>query len=214
MEYAVEMSEVNKKIGDYQVLDNINLKVAKGSILGIEGRNASGKSMLFKAIAGLIKLDSGNINVMGHSNLSPQALNEIGVLIEYPGFLPNFSGYDNLKCLASIRGVISDIDIIEALEKVGLDPKDTRHFHKYSLGMRQKLGIAAAIMEHPRVLLLDEPFNNLDVESIKEIHNMLLELHSNNELTILLTSHSKDDIETLCTDLCKISNGRLLEVKK
>jgi len=209
MEPILCVKNISKKIKNNLILDDISFTVNKGEIMGIKGRNGSGKSMLFKALTGLIALDKGEVRVFGKSINEENALSEIGALIEYPGFLPNFTGKKNLLMLASIRNAISEDAIIEAMQKLKLDPNNKLPYKKYSIGMRQKLGIAAAIMELPKLLFLDEPCNNLDVESAALVHEILRKLNKENNTTIIMASHNVSDFEMLCTTMCEIKSGRL-----
>lgn len=209
MEPILSVNNVSKKIQGKIILDNINFSVKQGEILGIKGRNASGKSMLFKALTGLLVLDEGEIKVFGKSIEEEGTLTEVGALIEYPGFLPNISGYKNLSLLASIRNIISSDKIIDVMKKFNLDPYDNLPFKKYSLGNRQKLGIAAAIMEDPKILYLDEPCNNLDIENVQMVRELLQNINIEKKTTILIASHNIEDLDKLCTAMCEIKNGRL-----
>lgn len=210
----IQVENVNKQIKGNQILNNINLIIQEGESCGIVGQNASGKSMLFKAICGLLRVDSGSIVVCGQNIARGGCFPpNTGVLIEHPGFLPQFSGYKNLKLLAEIQDIIDDKRIFETMECVGLDSKDKRPYRKYSLGMKQKLGIAQALMEHPRLLILDEPMNNLDIESVQRMRTILSDLVSSG-ITLLITSHNKEDIEVLCTNLYFMDRGVLTKDMK
>ena len=159
-EIIIEVNEVFKKYDDATVLDNVSLEIEKGKIYGLVGRNGSGKTVLMKCICGLIKPTSGEVKVAGKTvGKDVDIPEDIGVIIETPGFIPNYSGFKNLKLLASVRNKISNEEIRKSMEIVGLEPKSRKHVGKYSLGMRQKLGIAQAIMEKPKILILDG--NNL-----------------------------------------------------
>jgi len=179
----------------------------KGKIHGIIGRNGSGKTVLFKCICGFMKPDSGRITVNG-SEVRPAAAQDIGVIIEEPGFIGSMSGFRNLRMLASVRGRITDDRIREAMEQVGLRPDERKSVRKYSLGMRHRLGIAQAIMEDPEVLVLDEPMNGLDRQGVTDIRRLLLGLRTSGK-TILLSSHYAEDIEALCDTVCEMDGGRL-----
>lgn len=207
MEYAVEVKNVQKVIRKRVILNNVSLTVSPGEAVGIIGRNGSGKSMLFKAICGLILPNTGDVKVfgkpVGKNGRFPQ---DTGVLIEQPGLLPQYSGYRNLKILADIQGKIGKNECLQALETVGLDPQDKRPVRKYSLGMKQRLGIAQALMEKPRLLILDEPFNGLDVTGSAEIQALLQRLIEGGT-TLLLTSHHREDIERLCTRIHYMERG-------
>jgi len=208
MQNAIELENVTKRIGQEVLLNKINLAIPVGQIVGIVGQNGSGKSMLFKAISGLIRITEGNVRVWEkdvgkHGNFPEDA----GFLIERPGFLPHMSGLKNLEILAGIQKKIGREEIKETMRLVGLDPDLKRSFAKYSLGMKQKLGIAQALMEKPRLLVLDEPMNNLDEESIARLRKILVELNQKEKVTVLMTSHDAQDICTLCGSVYSIKNG-------
>lgn len=208
---AIEIIQIEKKIKGSIILDNISLSLEKGQIYGFWGRNGSGKTMLFRAISGLINVDKGQIIVFGktlHKEISfPESM---GVIIESPSFWNDYTGFNNLKVLASIKNLISDNEIKDALIRVGLDPKDSRSVRKYSLGMKQRLGIAQAIMEKPDLIILDEPTNALDDDGIVQIRNILLE-EKKRGATILIASHNKDDLKILADYSYKMSDGKLDE---
>ncbi|GIM45716.1 putative ABC transporter ATP-binding protein YybJ [Collibacillus ludicampi] len=210
---AVEVIHVSKKIGDKEILNNINMILEHGKIYGFFGRNGSGKTMLFRAVCGLIKPTSGEIKINGktlHRDISfPES---VGVLIESPGFWSHYTGFENLKVLASIKQQISAEDIKKSIERVGLDPEDQRTFKKYSLGMKQRLAIAQAIMEKPDLLVLDEPTNALDEEGVELVREILLE-EKERGATILIASHNKDDIEILADEKFQIHEGKLIPFK-
>ena len=208
---SVELINLSKTIKGKEILNNVNLTLEKGKVYGFFGRNGSGKTMLFRAICGLIKPTSGEIRVNGkrlHKEISfPES---VGVIIESPGFWNYYTGFENLKVLAGIKNKIADNEIKEAIEKVGLDPEDKRTFKKYSLGMKQRLAIAQAIMEKPDLIILDEPTNALDEEGINLVRNILLEEKSRGA-TILIASHNKEDIEILSDYKYKMADGKLQE---
>lgn len=180
------------------VLNDVNLELESGAVYGLLGKNGSGKTMLMRAICGLIRPTGGSIEIGGQiigKDLSfPRS---VGMILETPVFLPDKTGFENLRLLASIRGEIGPREIKAALERVGLDPEDPRKVKKYSLGMRQRLGIAQAVMEDPEVLILDEPFNGLDKTTAEDMRGLLLELRDRGK-AILLASHNARDIEELC----------------
>ena len=213
-EAYIDIKNINKTIGNNVVLDNISISLEKGKIYGFRGKNGSGKTMLFRAICGLINVDSGEIiidnKVLGKDISFP---NSLGVLIEYPGFLDNLTGFRNLKYLAEIKGIISDKDIEEAIKKVGLDPKDTRKFKKYSLGMKQRLGIAQAIMEDPELIILDEPTNALDIDGVKLINDIILDMKSKGK-TILIANHDKEELESVADEILFVDRGRIIDEVK
>ncbi|MDD7796064.1 ATP-binding cassette domain-containing protein [Clostridium sp. 'White wine YQ'] len=208
-EIVISFEKYTKNIKGSTILDNINLQLEKGNIYGIIGRNGSGKSMLFKALCGLIKASEGKVKVNGKEIGKEVDFPEnIGILIEHPGFLEHLSGYDNLKYLAEIQNKIDEKDIINALDLVELDYKDKRSVKKYSLGMKQRLGIAQAIMEDPEIIVLDEPMNGLDNDGVKKVRKLILELKNKNK-TIILASHNSEDIQLLCDKVYEIDKGQI-----
>ena len=209
----IEINNLEKQFKNKLVLKNINMKFFKVKIYGIIGRNGSGKTVLLKCNCGFLRPTSGHVSVnhkiIGQDIDFPQKL---GFIIETPGFLMNYSGYKNLKYLASIKKEIDDIAIKEAMELVGLDPEDKKHVGKYSLGMRQRLGIAQAIREKPDILILDEPMNGLDKSGVEEMRKLFLKIQSEGKL-ILLTSHNKEDIDVLCDEVYEMDMGNLMRIR-
>jgi ABC-2 type transport system ATP-binding protein len=194
------------------VLNNVSFSVDKGGIYGFFGSNGSGKTMLFRAICGLIRLTSGEIDVFGQKiGVDVSFPKNLGVIIESLGFWDDYTGFKCLKMLASIRKVIGDADIRNAMERVGLDPDDRRTFKKYSLGMKQRLAIAQAIMEHPDLLILDEPTNALDEDGVALMHNIFAE-EQKRGATILIASHNKEDL-SCCSRKFKMIDGLLAEAE-
>ena len=189
----------------------MSIEFEKGKIHGLVGRNGSGKTVLMKCICGLMPLTSGTITVdgkvIGKDTDIPDSL---GMIIEAPGFLPNYSAFKNLKFLASIRNTIDDEQIKQAITTVGLDPESKKHVGKFSLGMRQRLGLAQAFMENPDLLVLDEPMNGLDNKGVEDIRKILLDLKENGK-TIIIASHSKDDIDVLCDTVHMMDSGILTD---
>lgn len=210
MNSIVEVQNATKIFKETIALKNINLQLETGKIHGIIGRNGSGKTVLFKCICGFMPLTSGKIIVHG-KELTNNIPEDIGIIIEAPGFLPNYSCFNNLKFLARIRDKINDKRIVESIRRVGLDPYNKKWVGKYSLGMRQRLGIAQAIMENPSLLILDEPMNGLDKHGVQDVRNLLLDLKSEGK-TVILTSHNIEDIKMLCDTVCEMENGTLEEV--
>lgn len=210
----IEVKNVSLILSKNQILKNINISFEAGKIHGLVGRNGSGKTMLLKCICGFIKTTEGEIivdgKIIGKDTDFPQ---NTGIIIETPGFIPYYSGYKNLKLLAGLSGKIGKDEIYRTMEQVGLNPKLKRHVKKYSLGMRQRLGLAQAIMENPQILLLDEPFNGLDKDGVKEMREYLLNYKEEGK-TILLCSHSAEDIDLLCDTVCEMDKGVLSVVKK
>lgn len=210
METCIEVQNVVKRFRDQVVLKNVSISFEKGQIHGIVGRNGSGKTVLFKCICGLMHPEEGVIFVNGKRvGRDVDMPEDIGAIIEAPGFLPNYSGYKNLRFLANIRRKIGKEEILNVLKTVGLDPESRKHVGKYSLGMRQRLGIAQAIMEDPEILILDEPMNGLDNAGVQDIRALLLELKAQGK-TILLVSHNHEDIAALCDTVHEMDGGVLL----
>lgn len=209
METCIEVQNVVKRFRDQVVLKNVSISFEKGKIHGIVGRNGSGKTVLFKCICGLMHPEEGVILVNGKRvGRDVDMPEDIGAIIEAPGFLPNYSGYKNLRFLANIRRKIGKEEILNVLKTVGLDPESRKHVGKYSLGMRQRLGIAQAIMEDPEILILDEPMNGLDNAGVQDIRALLLELKAQGK-TILLASHNHEDITALCDTVHEMDGGVL-----
>lgn len=213
-EVIIEIENLSQSFGENKVFENVNLKIEKGKIIGIIGYNGSGKSVLFKLICGLLPVKSGSIKVRGLKLGEDISIpDKLGVIIETPGFLPYLTGYENLKQLASIRNEIGPERICESLELVGLDPDNPAKVSGYSLGMRQRLGIAQAIMEYPDILILDEPFNGLDKNGSRAIRDFIGSL-SEKGVTILMASHYPDDINILADEIYEFNNGRLSAAEK
>lgn len=208
---AIEIKNLSKIIQGVRILNDININFKEGNIYGIIGTNGSGKSMLFKAICGLINSTDGEIKVFDEVIKDGKFPRETGVIIETPGFLQHYSGFRNLKILASINNKISDEDIKDTISLVGLNPDDKRPVKKYSLGMKQRLGIAQAIMEKPKLLVLDEPMNALDSSGIDLVRKILLRLKAES-VTIVLTSHNNEDIDALCDYIYKMDCGTLKDI--
>ena len=210
MEDMIVVQNVVKRFKDFTALDNISLNFQKGKIYGIIGRNGSGKTVLFKCICGLLNVDEGIIKVGGKQiGKEISAPKDVGVIIETPGFLPEYTGYQNLSFLADIRRKIKKEDIYEVIKRVGLDPTSKKQVGKYSMGMKQRLGIAQAIMEDPELLILDEPMNGLDNQGVSDIRKLLLELKEAGK-TILLASHNREDISILSDAVIEIDRGKII----
>ena len=208
--YYLKVENLSKEIKNTRILNNINLNLNKGKIYGFRGKNGSGKTMLFRALCGLIKPTEGRVEIDGQvlgENISfPES---VGVVIEYPGFLPNLSGYDNLKLISEINNKVGAKEIKEIISDVGLDPEDKKKFKKYSLGMKQRLGIAQVLMENPELIILDEPTNALDSDAVLLIKELLVNMKNNNKL-ILLASHDKEELEVLSDEIFYIENGSIV----
>ena len=195
------------------ILKDVSARFDDGHIHGIIGNNGSGKSVMFKTICGFIRPARGRVTLGGVDYAAMHKFPpHMGLLIESPGMLPECSGYENLMRLASIRGIITRKDVCNAISTVGLDPSDRRTVSKYSLGMKQRLGIAQAIMENPDILLLDEPMNGLDNAGVREMRELFKSLRAQGK-TILLASHNPLDIEELCDTVCEMDGGVLSRVR-
>ncbi len=206
----ITVRNATKSFGEETVLQDVTVDFEQGKIHGIIGRNGSGKTMLFKCICGLIALSSGEIIVNGKKiGKDTDVPDQVGMIIESPGFLPNYSGYGNLRLLASINHRIKKEAICDAMEKVGLEPESKKHVRKYSLGMRQRLGIAQAIMENPEILIFDEPFNGLDNQGVEDMRELFLSLKEEGK-TILIASHNAEDIKILCDYVYSMEAGKLM----
>ncbi len=213
-EYIITINNVSKSFKENTVLKNVSVNFEKNKIHGLIGRNGSGKTMLLKCICGFVPVTSGEIIVNGKRiGVDIDVPMDVGIIIEAPGFLPNYSAYKNLYFLASISSDISKEDIKSAIKRVGLDPENKKWVGKYSLGMRQRLGIAQAIMESQSILLLDEPMNGIDKHGIAEIRELLLKLRDEGK-TIILSSHSAEDIDILCDTVSEMDNGILEVIRK
>ena len=210
---AITVKNLTKKFKEATVLNDINVEFEAGKVHGLIGRNGSGKTMLMKCICGIVPYKMGEIRVkdkiIGKDVDIP---GNVGVIIETPGFLPNYSGYNNLKFLAKINNKIGTNEIRKAIESVGLNPDDKKHVGKYSLGMRQRLGLAQAIMENPDLLILDEPMNGLDKDGVADMRQYLLDLKAQGK-TILIASHSAEDIDVLCDTVHEMDKGKISQVR-
>lgn len=209
MENMVEIRELSKAYKKHILFQNMSFSVKKGEICGIIGRNGSGKSVLLKMICGLVLPDEGGIEVDGRAVTDGKFPQNIGVILDCAGFLPQQSGIENLSIIAKVRNKIGRKELEEVMRKVGLDPALKVKAGKYSLGMKQRLALAQAIMENPDLLILDEPMNAIDAETIVEMRRLLKELNVENGVTIILTSHNHEDIEDLCTCVYEISDYTL-----
>lgn len=206
----IKITELSKKIHQNQILEDINLELQGGKIYGFQGKNGCGKTMLMRCIAGLILPTKGTIEINGkilHKDISvPESM---GILIENPSLLPEYSGFDNLKMLARLQGGVLDDDIRELLEKVGLESAGRKKFSKYSLGMKQRLGVAAAIMGEPEVILLDEPINAIDGKGVEEITKVILNLRAE-ERIIIVACHDKEEMELLADEVILMRDGKIV----
>ena len=210
---AISVQQVSKSFGEAEVLHEVSHEFERGKIHGIVGNNGSGKTVLMKCICGFLLPTKGRILVddkwVGHDMDFPE---DAGIIIETPGFLPNLTGMKNLELLASLRRRIEREAIRQAIIRVGLDPDMKKPVGKYSLGMRQRLGIAQAIMENPSLLILDEPLNGLDKIAVVQMRSLIRELREQGK-TVILASHNQQDIEELCDTVCEMDAGILTVVK-
>lgn len=208
------LENINLELDKKSILTDINARFTSGKIYGLRGKNGSGKTMLLRILAGLVIPTQGTVRIdekILHKDISfPES---VGVLIENPGLLGEFSGLDNLKMIASIRNVIHEADCKKIMNDLLLDPEDNKKVKKYSLGMRQKLGIAMALMEDPEIILLDEPLNGLDERSEKIVIEMLLEEKEKRKL-IIIASHEKEELEYLSDEIIEIKAGKIVQKKE
>ena len=206
----IKIVNLNKTIKKAPILLDINMELDGGRIYGLKGKNGSGKTMLMREICGLIMPTSGQISindeVLGKDISFPRS---IGVLIENPSFISNYTGLKNLQVLASIQKRIGNDEIKQAILEVGLDPEDKRTYRKYSLGMKQRLGIAAAIMEKPEIVILDEPINALDDSGAKLVRDILHKLRDKGSL-VILACHDTEELEFLSDEIFTLSEGRMV----
>lgn len=201
------VNSINKSIRGKTILSDVSLRITSGNIYGFAGRNGSGKTMLFRALSGLMRIDSGSILLDGktlHKDFS--VLPSLGIILENAGLYPGLTGAENLLYLAGLTKRIGREEVVNAISRVGLDPEDKRTYRKYSLGMKQRLVIAQAIMEKPDVIMLDEPTNALDESGVEEIRKVILEEKERGAL-ILVASHNKEDIRILADELYRVEGG-------
>lgn len=209
MSAYVSAEGISKSFGKQAILDHISVDFEKGKVYGITGRNGSGKTVFLKILCGLMLPNQGTVSVDGKTIGKDMDFPEsVGAIIESPGFLPYWSGYKNLTYLASLRNRIGAAEISDAMNLVGLDPKDKKPVGKYSLGMKQRLGMAQAIMENPQLLILDEPMNSLDADSVSHMRILLKDMRNSGK-TIILASHMQEDLAVLCDELYELKEGNL-----
>ena len=207
----IKINNATKSIKGHTVLDNITLTLESPNVIGFKGINGSGKTMLMRLICGLISPTSGNIfidgKLLGKEISFPQSL---GLLLENPAFIDDYSAFDNLKLLASIKGKVTDEKILESINRVGLSSADKKKYKKYSLGMKQRLGIAAAIMEAPDIIILDEPTNSLDDSGVELVKDIVTE-EKNRGALIIVSCHDKSVLEFLSDEIYTITDGRITD---
>lgn len=206
----LELINVNKKFGDNLILNNVNLKLTDGNIYGFIGRNGSGKSVLFKIICGFYSPTSGEVTLNDYNYIQDGNFPaETRALIEKPNFLPDLTGFENLRLLASIQNKINDEQIIEIMKKLNLEKEKDKKYCTYSLGTKQKLGIAQVLMENPKLIILDEPFNGVENDTANQIR-ILLKKEKQKGKIILIASHIKEDIENLADVIYEVNNGNVI----
>ncbi len=206
----IQLENVTKRFKEHTVVDSVSMELVSGSVTGLKGINGSGKTMLMRLMCGLILPTEGRIMINGKEiGKDMDFPDNLGLLIENPAFLDNYSGFANLKMLAEIRNIITDENIREVISRVGLDPDDKKKYKKYSLGMKQRLGIAGAIMEQPDILLLDEPTNALDTKGVEMLKNIVQEEKKRGAL-IVLTCHDAEILEEMADEIYFMENGRII----
>lgn len=214
MTNAIELYDLGKTFGQDVVLKGVNRNFEAGKIHGIVGNNGSGKTVMFKLICGFLQPTTGKVVVQGKQiGRDVDFPQDLGLIIETPGFLPQLSGIRNLEILASLKKKIGLREAANAIRRVGLDPMSTKPVGKYSLGMRQRLGIAQAIMEEPSLMILDEPMNGLDKNGVAEMRALFRSLATDGR-TILLASHNIADIDTLCDTVCEMDAGVMTMIRE
>ena len=214
MEIAISVRNISKDFGQERVLKSVSRDFETGRIHGIVGNNGSGKTVLMKCICGFLLPTEGKVIVDGQQvGKDVDFPKDLGIIIETPGFLPNLTGVKNLEILASLNKKIGLSEIADAIRRVGLDPMMKKPVGKYSLGMRQRLGIAQAIMEDPSLLILDEPLNGLDKHGVREMRDLIKNLKADGK-TILLASHNQGDIDELCDTVCEMDAGNMTMIRE
>lgn len=211
MEHVVQMINVTKTIRKSTVINHVSIRLTSEKVTGLMGINGSGKTMLMRLMTGLIRPTEGTINIDGkelHKDISfPQSC---GLLLENPAFIDSYSGYGNLELLTSVRGTASRDDIRDAIIMVGLDPDDRKKYRKFSLGMKQRLGIAAAVVERPDIVIMDEPTNSLDTEGVSMLKNIIKAQKKRGAL-VVLSCHDMDVLRELSDTIYKIENGFIID---
>lgn len=205
----MELTDISKSIGKTTILHDINLRIEGGKVYGLRGKNGCGKTMLMRVMSGLIKPTTGTVIINDKELWKDMTFpDSIGVLIENPSFIDGYTGYKNLKMLADIKGVIGEKEVKEALLKVGLDSEDKRKYRKYSLGMKQKLGIACAFMEHPDIVIMDEPINAIDEKGVELVRNIMNELRKEGKI-IIIACHDAEEMDLLADEIFVMEEGTI-----
>lgn len=214
MNSIIQIEHLTLELNNQVILNDVTVDFEEGQIHGIVGRNGSGKTMLMKCICGLVRVDSGTVIVNGeHMERGNKVPKSTGAIIETPGFLPQYSGFRNLKMLAALTGKASSKEIKTTMLTVGLMPDEKKPVGKYSLGMRQKLGLAQILMDDPDLLILDEPFNGLDEGTVTQMRKLFQALCEKGK-TLLIATHNQEDILSLCHTVSKMENGILQHTEK
>ena len=210
----IKIKDLSKKFNNDVVFSNLNIEFESGKIYGIVGRNGSGKSVLLKMIAGIYLEDSGEIlfNNINY-NKEKKFPENVGIVIESPAFISDLTGFDNLKLLASLQKKVNDEEILNTMRIVNLEQDKDKKYGKYSLGMKQKLSLAQAFMENPNIILLDEPFNGIDRQSVVKVKDYLKKMRNNDKL-IIITTHISDDIENFADKVLYLEDGSFYEKSK
>lgn len=205
----IQVEHLSKEFDGQVVLNDVSIELQTGKIYGLIGRNGSGKTVLMKCICGFLRPTSGRVKIDGQELINDEKrFDDFGIIIESPGFLPHYSAFKNLILLSVIRGKCDKKRIAEILRLVGLDPDSNKKVAKYSMGMKQRLGIAQAIMEYSNILILDEPMNGLDNQGVLEMRKLFMALRNEGKV-ILLASHNREDIESLCDEVYEMDAGIL-----
>ena len=210
---VLKCENLNKKFGKKQVLDNVSLEIQEGDILGFIGPNGAGKTTTIKLILGLQSITEGKVSINGYDieKQFTKAIEKVGAIVENPDLYMYLSGYENLKLIANMYPGVNQARIDEVVKLVKLENRIKDKVSKYSLGMRQRLGIAQAILHKPNLLILDEPTNGLDPEGMKEMRDLLVELAKQEKMAILISSHNLAELDNLCNKVCIIKNGKIIE---
>lgn len=206
----MELNDISKKIRKTTVLHDISIRLEGGNVYGLRGKNGCGKTMLMRVMSGLMRPTTGNVVINDMELWKDMTFpDSIGVLIENPSFIDEYTGYKNLKMLADIKGIIGEKEIRDAMEKVGLDSYDKRKYRKYSLGMKQKLGIACAFMEHPDIVIMDEPINAIDSDGVELVRKIMDELKSEGRI-IIIACHDAEEMELLADEIFVMEDGTIV----
>ena len=206
----IELKNITKTFKKNTVLDSINVRFESGKVYGLKGKNGCGKTMLMRVICGLIRPSSGTVDINGSVLWEEMDVPQsIGTLIENPSFIGGYTGYENLELLASIKGKIKEEEICAAMTKVGLEPYDKRKYRKYSLGMKQKLGIACAVMEEPDIIILDEPINAIDEKGVELVRDLLDEMKEKDKI-IIIACHDAEEMSILADEVIQMENGHIV----